>query len=797
MVTRFVIRNLRKRPLLNIIKVAGLALGLNGILFIALFLKNELSYDAYHEKADRIFRFTTTDQRFLNNNHFARVYNSEQLPDLAAHFPEIENYVRLAPMKGGILKHGEKYYSINQAFVCDSTFFELFAAELILGNRESVLDMPGSMVVSESFAQRVFGKENPVGETVERPAGQFYGEPAQFTIRGVMKDFPQNSHFHPDLIASSSEGPINWWAYCYLLLNENSNVTKITEGYTDFLARQFDIPVDEVQTKAHLQKITDIHLHSGKLREIEANGNMTNIYVLSIAAIILLLISVSNFASLNLGMAGFNTPFIAVNRILGATRSMNFKYFAIESFFIVAVALMLTIIVAVPLNLYISRQFGFNLFESNALFIAGVAALFCLISFLTGLQPIVNQTINTLYHTRRSKPTKTTTPLTNRWIIVSQYTFAIVLIASVLTISLQTNYSLNHSMGVKEDNVICFESVHASIQQKFPLFKEELLKHNSIEAVSAMLEPPGGEANDMFRFEMEGMEPTEDDSRNLIGVFPCDHSFASLFKLNFLSGNNFSATNTDVEGSGEYIVNKTAMRHLNYTDPDEIVGKNFRLIFSSPGIEIPAGKITGVVEDFHLSNMKKKVKPLVMFKRDGLWLINFVVSHKPGMKQTALADMQQVWDELFPAYPFKYEHVSTMYQQVYKTELLQARLLSIFTLIALFICSIGLLGMSLLATQQRVKEIGIRKVNGAQISEILTLLNKRYLKWVTIAFVIATPIAYYAMNKWLQNFAYKTELSWWIFLLAGVLALGIALLTVSWQSWKAANRNPVESLRDE
>jgi putative ABC transport system permease protein len=191
------------------------------------------------------------------------------------------------------------------------------------------------------------------------------------------------------------------------------------------------------------------------------------------------------------------------------------------------------------------------------------------------------------------------------------------------------------------------------------------------------------------------------------------------------------------------------------------------------------------------------VRPLVFFKRKNLWLINFVVSYKTGMRPEAINDIQTVWNELFPAYPFSYEHVASMYRQVYKTEILQARLLSVFTILSLFICSMGLLGLSLLISQQRTKEIGIRKVNGARVSEILSMLNKDFVKWVVVAFVLATPAAYFAMNKWLENFAYKTSLSWWIFALAGLLALGIALLTVSWQSWKAATRNPVDSLRYE
>jgi putative ABC transport system permease protein len=582
-----------------------------------------------------------------------------------------------------------------------------------------------------------------------------------------------------------------------LLLNEHANPENIISGYADFLTKTSEQSNEKSEIITHLQKITDIHLYSDKLREIENNGNITNIYVLIIAALILLFISISNYACLNLGMAGFNSKFITVNRILGSTRSMNLKYFAIESMIVVLLSILFMLAVSSPINLFIIKHFNINLFEGNTGLVVLTIFLFSMLGILAGLQPVLKQNINKIRKHKNNKLLSTNNIFVSKGIIVSQYSFSIILIVAVLVISRQTNFALNHSMGVKEDNIICFESVHASIQQKFEVFKTELLKHNTIESVSAMMEPPGGEANDMFRFEMEGYEQTEDQQKNWISIFPCDYSFAQLFKLNFLSGKNFSENNVDTEGSGEYIINETAMHYLNFNNPIDIIGKSFKLIFDSPGIVIPAGKITGVVKDFHLSSMKNKVSPMVFFKRDRLWLMNFVIAYKPGMQKAALNDIQNVWSEMFPAYPFNYEHVGAMYRKVYKIELLQARLLSIFTFISIFICSMGLLGISLLVTQKRTKEIGIRKVNGAKISEILTLLNKDFVKWVAIAFVIATPLAYFAMNKWLENFAYKTELSWWIFALAGLLALGIALITVSWQSLKAATRNPVEALRYE
>jgi putative ABC transport system permease protein len=795
MLVKFIIRNFRKHPFLNLIKVSGLALGLIGILFIAHFLKNELTYDAFHTKADCIYRFTLTNPRFLKESHFAWVFDSEKIHDLAEESPEIEHMVRIARIRGGVLLYNQTYFPVNQAFECDSAFFEVFDSELLIGDKNTVLNEPGSVVVTESFSLKIFGSVNPVGEVISIPSGQFYDEKIDFTIKGVMKDFPRNSHFHPEMITTPANGEIGQWAYVYLLLHENADPQKIADIYRNHLAESTKQPIEEIQSKVYLQKLTDIHLNSDKLREIEANGSMTNVFVLAFAAIILLLISMSNVASLNLGMAGFSLKFLNVNRMLGSSKQMNFVYFLLESVLVTGIAIVLAITIAIPVNEFIISDFNIDILHGNIVLKTIILLGFVLFSVLSGIQPVIKQGFEKMLPGHNLLKTKSV--FVSKGIIITQFTFVIVLIVSVLVISRQTHFALSKSMGAQQNNTICFESVHSNVQKKFELFKAELLKHNTIETVSAMIDPPGGESNNMFPFELEGYSSPANEQTERIGVLPCDYSFPSLFNLHFLSGEDFSDKNIDVEDSGEFILNEAALRYFNFGSANEAIGKRINLKPPSSDIEIPSGTIIGVVKDFHLSSLKTKVKPLVLFKRDQLWLINFVVAYKSGMRDAALADMKSVWDKLFPEYPFAYNEVGNLYRNVYKAELLQVRLLSLFTIISFLICCMGLLGLSLLAAQQRTKEIGIRKVNGARIWEVMAMLNRDFLKWVAIAFVIATPIAWYAMNRWLQNFAYKTELSWWIFALAGLIAMGIALLTVSWQSWRAARRNPVEALRDE
>jgi putative ABC transport system permease protein len=796
---KFAIRNLTKRPFLNLIKIIGLSLALSGILIIVLFLKNELTYDSFNKKSDRIYRFTISSPDILGGKHFARVPNPDYIPKMAEYFPEIENYVRLVPIMGGVIKLNENFIKVNQAFQCDSTFFDVFDSEMLVGNPANILDNPGTMVVSESFAKRVFGNLNPMEHILTLPDGQYYGKNIDFTIKGIMRDFPQNSHFHPEFIVTPlDKGEFNRWAWTYLLLSNNSNPDNIILKFKDFAAIQSGKKVQEIKTEAYLQNITDIHLHSDKLREIEPNNNMSVIITLSIAVLLLLFIAITNYVNLNIGMAVFSDKYLYVSKVFGSSRWMKMKYFLYEGILIAVISVVVCGFITSLAHISIQKHFALNLFQGNTPFILSVMVLFVLLSILSGILSLLEQEISNVKSGLNQNKNNFNRKGVSKSLIVLQYTISIALIVTVFVIRRQTNFALDSSMGVKENNLICFEDVHSNVQQKFEIFKAELLKYNSIEFVSAMFEPPGGEANDMFQFTMEGYIKNDiDEADHMIGIFPCDYSFASIFNLHFLSGNNFSEKNEDNEGSGEYIINEMAMKRLHYTDPDKIIGKEFGLIFDDDVVKIPKGKIIGVVKDFHLSSIKKKIEPLVLFKRKDLWLIDFVVSFRPGMREKALSDIELVWKKMFPEHLFQYEYVSSMYKNLYKRELLQAKLLAVFTFIALFICSVGLLGMSLLTTHRRTREIGIRKVNGAKIYQIMIMLNWDFIKWIVISFVIAVPFAFLAMNKWLESFAYKTALSWWIFALAGLVAIFIALITVTIQSWKAASRNPVEALKYE
>ncbi len=794
------LRNLRRHPLLNLIKVAGLMLAFSSMLLIALYMKHELSYDRFHSASDRIYRFTATSPTAFSGKHFARIWGARYIPELAKTFPEVESYVRLSPVEGGLIQWKEKKIPMQQAFFCDSTFLRIFDARLLLGDPEEVLESPSSLLISQSFAKKIFGDENPVGQMLIIPSGRMHGEPISFQVTGLMEDFPDNSHFHPEFVASPADPSyLDGWAWTYFLLNPGAQPGGIIEGFKSFLADFGETDEDEVDYVAHLQPLTDIHLHSQKTREIEGNSNMGIIYSFTIAVLILLFIALVNYGNLNLGMLGYTDDFMFVGRVFGATRRQQLKYYIYEGWTILLLALLLSMALAFLSVIYIESHFNLDLLEGNALFILLIVAGICLLGFASGFLPQAQAYFRTLLASARSTSGM---PIRKRslskGLIVFQYSIAIVLIVSVLVIQRQTTYALQSGMGAENSGIICMKHTHSSIVGKFPEFKKALLQYTSIRHVSGMLDPPGGDANDLFRFSLEDYEPDESRANDqYIGILPCDYSMPSLFELRFIAGSNFSEKFSDAEGSGEYIINESALERLGYRHASEIIDREFQLFFHNESIQIPSGRIIGVVEDFHLSSLKREIESLVIFKRDSMWIENLLVSFNSGNLVQGLKDTEKTWEAMFPGQTFNYEFVDSMYHQVYLVERLQATLLLLFTLIALFICSMGLLGLSLLASQQRTKEVGIRRVHGAELTSIVRLLNWAFLKWVLLSYVLAIPLAWLGMHRWLEAFAYKTGLSWWIFLLAGLIALVLSAIPVSIQSWKVARRNPIEALRYE
>lgn len=797
MLLKFAYRNIWRRPFLNLVKILGLSLSLTGILLISLFLKQELSYDSFHSQASRTVRYTLTHPNMFAGKHFARIPNAGHVPDMVNELPGVEAFVRLAPVRGGMLKSGKNFLRAEQGFLCDSTFFSVFDVPLIVGNPEEVLAEPGSIVVSCDFAKRVFGSDAPIGQQLVLPKGQFYGEEKVYTISGVMAQFPQESHFHPEfVIFPSDKGMLTKWAWTYFVLT--STKEKVLGDISAYYASVQEDSEQEPYTP-YLQPIEEIHLGSHKLREIEPGSSHTAVYTLSAAVLLLLAVALINFANLNKGMALFGEKFLSLARALGASRYLRKKYYFVEASIITLVSVVLSLLFAYYALIYIRQSTTLDIGYSDWGFVVAVIFAFLTLSILAGVLPMMKFDLVTfLQWNKKTENTMHMRKPVIRTLLIVQYALITILLFEVLVVTRQTQFALSKSIGVNSENIYCFENVHADVQQEFTQFKEELMRYPSIVSVSAMMEPPGGEANDLFPFKLEGYTPSDESAAaNMIGVFPCDYSFPSVFKLSFIAGQDFSRGNKDEERGGEYIINRAALNRLGYIEPTEIIGKSFDLNFEYAPVPIPSGRIIGVVEDFHLSSIKKQVEPLVMFKRQKHWLMNFIVTVDEKASELAKENIHKVWHDLFPNYPLEYKQVAQMTEAVYKTEMLQAKLLGVFTIIALLCTIMGLLGISLLLAQRKTQEIGIRKVNGAATIQIMKRLNWHLIRWIFLAVLIAAPLAYWVARFWLLGFAYRIVLTVDLFVYASLTTIVLAIITISLSTWRIANMNPVKSLRYE
>ena len=793
-----------------LINVTGLSIAVACSLIILLYILQQTSYDRFHSKADYIYRITLESNQGASSIHPARVYGD--LRQMVTDYPVIERMVRLVPFRNAIVKIGDqKFYSRN-AFLTDSSFFKVFDFKVISGNSKKAFSQPGQVFISRTLAIKYFGTLDVIGKEISI-LHQHDPNFKVFTIDGVMEDFPANSHFHADLLSSfTSEDDLTTWSYTYFLIKKGTDINALRGTLQQKM--ESENKSGNPAPVIYLQKLTDIHLFSHKSREIENNGEIRSIVLLVSGTIIIIFIALINFFNLSRVQFISRLKSIKVKLINGASREILAGETALESLLLSALSILVGLVIAISL----SRHLGISIFDPDRIVLVFLVVLGFIftIALLSVLPLFTSKIVNDIKVTSRQENLYT-------YPLLIQFTLAVTAIAATIVLNRQMDYinrqhpaSQNANMMVIPDNP--WESI-----QRYEVFKNELLNSTLITAVTAAMEDPGSDILDAVDFEMEGIEKKEGQS---INIFTTDSNFFSSLGIHPLAGTTelgftpsqkwesdavelsqlrenkssdkqkLAELEKRVGGYREkYILNQSALKMLGIYNPGKAIGKRFRINFFLPDL-FPEGEIVGVVPDFHYTNLHSEEKPLAIAPRK-MFNYCFLISIDPKQRGKAIAKIASAWQKINPEFPLQYEFITDTYRKVYAGEYAQTRVLSLFALISIILSALGIFAMAAFSMQHRIKEIGIRKVNGAKVFEILALINKDFIKWIAIAFVIATPVAYFAMRKWLQNFAYKTELSWWIFAVAGLIALGIALLTVSWQSWKAATRNPVEALRYE
>ncbi len=792
---RLILRNLFRMKSYTILNITGLGIGLACSIAVIVWVKNEFSYDKHLPDADRIYRLTFETNNSGNRIHFARCYETwiREMPGI---FPQIEEMVRIEPYRRTAIKAGENKFYSDRIFSTDTNFFKIFNITLLSGDFEKVLSEPYSAVISASLASKCFGNTDPIGLPLLL-SGEQDTKFGTFIIKGVMKDTPVNSHIHFDILTSFAkpeEPP--YWAYVYILLKDNTTPDEILSQFPSFLKDVVKV-TDQNTYTPYLQKITDIHLHSNKDREVEANGNITGVYLFIVIAFVLLLVSWVNYYNLNNARLLTLQEQIRIQRITGANNKLIILHSLNESAISVILSLILALMLLDLADNPARTIFGFNILPGGYIDISGnwlIIFTLLIVSLLAGSLPVI------IYIATGRNSSQGFREIRHKGIpgfssygilMTAQYCLSIILMISAITIYRQNNFMLSRSLGKMSSDILTFKNQNWESRSKYNIIRNRATQNPLIKSFTASMEEPSGETLDALKVESPGIKDKLEEKR--LFVMSVEDNFLDFFKIPFIAGRSFSTFNPDRKGE-DYILNETAINRLGLT-PEEAIGQPFNIVFDSPDI-FYGGNVVGVVRDFNFNTVKQEIKPYVFFQKPIFYLC-FLVKVDSARKDEAIADFKKIWNEELPDYPFQYEFIGDLYRSAYSKEISQAKITAFFSFLAIIIICFGLFSVTSVLVARRTKEIGIRKVNGAKIIDVMTLLNSGFIKWVLIAIVIASPVAWYAMHKWLQNFVYRIEIKWWFFVISGVIVLVVTLLTVSFQSWRTATRNPVEALRYE
>ena len=802
LVLAYSLRSFRRNVFYHFINIFGLIIAFTSVFYILIWINQEKSYDDFHPSADRIYRFSVEFQRGDHHSHFARTWMNwtKDMPD---YFPEIEAMNRLQPMRRGRIKIGEEKYTDSRFFLCDSIYFDFFGNRLIRGNADRILRDPKTLVLSERTAEKFFGDEDPLGKEI-LAAHQFDTSYHSYTVSGIMADPVVNSHFKADLLAPidySLEDP--GWVYIYFRLKEGTDPGTILGKFPEFLSQYME--EDRIQELTpHFQLVRDIHLGSDKDREIEPNNRERSLYILAAVAIILLLIVFVNNANLQIAMINGKMRFIFLNRVNGARIRDIARFIGWETAMVYLISVLSAVLVILLSMQWFERFFGHPIQVIRSTVWIQVLALALILTSLgvfIGLMPVLLLGVRERAHYLSGRVFYQTgfsflqnrRGLTGRkTLMVLQFSGSVLLVLFTLFIYFQVRFMMTAGIGSRQDNLIVLRSLPQPALDKYQVFKEELLDNAMVLDVSASMDEPSKLLMDAMRFEMEGMDEALENE--IIGVFPVDDNFLDFYDIKLLAGRNFPAYK-GMDAPEHYIINESALKRLRLDNPEDAIGRSFMLIFGWPHI-FKGGNIIGVSEDFHYYTMKQMIKPMVMFQKH-IWYWNFLIRINENEFQEALNYIRDTWNNIYPDLPFEYDLVDDLYSGIYRNEILQAKILGVISLLTIIIACLGLVGLMRYMAAARTREIGIRKVVGANTLRILLLLNREFLIMILLALVAGIPLAWYLVKSWLQNYVYRIELEWWVPALVCIGFLVISLLTTSYQSFITASRNPVDSLRYE
>jgi putative ABC transport system permease protein len=807
------IRNMGRSKVFSAINILGLAIGMTCCFLILLFVRDEFSYDRFHQKADRIYRITYLP-KFAGVTQALPVLSVAASPLLKNYFPEIESSARLF-QRTATIQLGTAKFDEQRFFFADPALLNIFTFHFLQGNPATALTNTFSVVLSAKTAEKYFGNEPALGKTF-RLDGQY-----PLVVSGVVEDFPDNSHIHPELMANyetmfatiteaaRENLPSNWiisHSLTYVLLKPRQQPAPVDARFPAFL-QKYAPPEFSGGIEYKLQPLTSIHLHSDLGLEIEPVGNILYVYLFLGIAFITLLIAGINFVNLSTARSLRRAKEVGMRKVLGAEKKQLVGQFLGESLLLSFGAFLLSImlvIVLLPLfNDLTQKTFTIAGVFSDGLLLSSFIVIFLLAGLLAGLYPAFFlsgfDAVTTLK--RDFTGGNNRGGILHRALLVFQFTASVALTIATLVVFRQLDFIRSTDLGFKKDHVLVvsvkstdlnsiFDSPNDTLYQRLQSFRQAILRNPQVRAVTLSNVQPGqsGVSRDVIP---EGFSQKD----NLFAMdMKVDEHFIPAYGMQLAAGRNFSESFGMDRLSG-MIINETAVKRYHWKSPAEAIGKTIVLTGAHHSI-VKRATVIGVVKDFHTESLFQPIDVLLMDMDPGQ-LSTFSITISPDNTKATVAFLQSNFNHFFPDKNFNYDFLDRQLDGQYAKQQQLGKIIGDFSTLAVFISCLGLFGLIALAAQQRTREIGIRKVLGASVPGIIMLVSKDFLKLIVVAIAIAIPISWFVMHQWLNSFSYRTTLSWWIFFLAGAASIGIAFITVSLQAIKAALADPIKNLRSE
>lgn len=800
------IRNLIKHKFYSFINILGLTAGVSCFLMILLYVADEVSYDQHHTEAEQIYRldFLGTINGNTFNTSLASVPAAEAMVN---DYPEVNEAVRLRQRSEYLVQKlgSEQVFKEKRVVFADSNIFSFFGLPVIQGDPSSMLKGPNKVAISQSMAEKYYGNNDPVGETL------VFDSDENYEVTGVFKDIPRNTHFHFDFMfsmASLEESKMKMWMsfnfVTYLKLQEGASADVLESKFPALVEKYIGPEVEQfmgMDLEAFynsgnaagftLFPLQDIHLYSDKLGELEANGDINYVYLFSAIAFFIMMIACINFMNLSTARSANRAKEVGIRKVLGAYRHLLVKQFLVEALVLSFVSFLLAYAVCFAVLPSFNDLAGKQLIYSDLLapqFLGLMVALMIAVGLLAGSYPALYLSKFMPSETLKGKITLgMKSGLIRSGLVVFQFSLSIIMIVGTAVVFDQLEYIQNKKLGYDKDQVLMINDAWL-MGDKLESFKNEVVASSNVKAgtITSFL-PVGTNSNNTIFFE--GMDPKNES--HIVSNWRIDHDYMATLGMNIIEGRDFSR---DMRSdSTAIILNQAAVKEFGFEDP---IGKTVST-FGGDEEEtiVEPYKVIGVVEDFHYESLRATIYPMVLYLGRSRGYISFKLDGSDV--NGSVEYIRSKWDEFAPGKPFQYSFMDQRFSSLYDAEQQIGQIFGVFAALAVLIACLGLFGLAAFTAEQRNKEIGIRKVLGASVVGIMSLLSREFLKLVFIAFAIAAPVAYFGMDRWLSDFAYRTDLSITTFVTSGILAVVVAWLTMSYQTMRAARSNPVRSLRSE